>query len=46
MMILLWQDQSELFIAKQKTINSKIKEGKSGVKNGTILPSSEQVLEA
>ena len=46
MMILLFQDQGELLIAKQKNINSKIAEVKSGVKNGAILPSSEQVLEA
>ena len=46
MMILLWQDQRELLIAKQNTIHSKIKEVKTGVKNGAILPSSEQVLEA
>ena len=46
MMILLFQDQRELLVAKQNNINSKIKEVKSGVKNGAILPSSEQVLEA
>lgn len=46
MMILLWQDQRELLIDKQNTINSKVKEVQSGVKNGAILPSSEQVLEA
>jgi outer membrane protein TolC len=46
MMILLFQDQRELLEAKQNTINSKIKEVKSGVKNGAILPASEQVLEA
>ncbi|WP_339887904.1 TolC family protein [uncultured Flavobacterium sp.] len=46
MMILLFQDQRELLVAKQNTINSKIKEVKSGVKNGAILPASEQVLEA
>ncbi len=46
MMILLFQDQRALLIAKQNNINSKIAEVKSGVKNGAILPSSEQVLEA
>ena len=45
MMILLFQDQRELLVAKQNTINSKIKEVKSGVKNGAILPASGQVLE-
>lgn len=46
MMILLFQDQKELLVAKQNSLNSKIKEVKSGVKNGAILPASEQVLEA
>lgn len=46
MMILLFQDQRELLEAKQNTIHTKIKEVKSGVKNGAILPASEQVLEA
>lgn len=46
MMILLWQDQNELLSAKQNKIESKRKEVQSGVKNGAILPSSEQVLEA
>ena len=46
MMILLWQDQNELVISKQNTINSKIKEVTSGVKNGAVLLSSQQVLEA
>ena len=46
MMVLLFQDQRELLVAKQNTINSKIKEVTSGVKNGAILPASEQVLEA
>ncbi len=46
MMILLFQDQKELLLTKQKTIHSKIKEVKSGVKNGAILPASEQILEA
>ena len=46
MMILLWQDQRELLIDKQNTIKTKINEVQSGVKNGAILPSSEQVLEA
>ena len=46
MMILLWQEQSRLLISKKNTISEKIHEVKSGVKNGAILPSSEQVLEA
>lgn len=46
MMILLWQEQNRLLISKKNTISEKISEVKSGVKNGAILPSSEQVLEA
>ena len=46
MMILLWQEQSRLLISKKNSISEKISEVKSGVKNGAILPASEQVLEA
>lgn len=46
MMILLWQEQNRLLISKKNTISEKISEVKSGVKNGAILPASEQVLEA
>lgn len=45
-MILLWQEQNLLLTDKQNTIVSKIKEVKSGVKNGALLPASEQILEA
>ena len=46
MMILLWQEQNRLLISKKNSISEKISEVKSGVKNGAILPASEQVLEA
>ena len=46
MMILLFEEQSKLLVAKQNTINSRLKEVHSGVKNGAILPASGQVLEA
>ncbi len=44
--ILLSQDQRELLLAKQNTLNTKLKEVQSGVKNGAILLASAQVLEA
>ena len=44
--ILLLHEKKELLLAKKNVLVSKIKEVKSGVKFGAILPSSEQVLEA
>ena len=44
--ILLLQEKRALLNSKKELLNSKIKEVKSGVKFGTILPASEQVLEA
>ncbi len=46
MMILLWQEQNRLLLSKKNSILEKISEVKSGVRNGAILPASEQVLEA
>lgn len=46
MLILLSQDQRELLMAKQNTLNTKFKEVQSGVKNGAVLLASAQVLEA
>lgn len=46
MMILLWQDQNKLLLDKQNTLRSRIMEVQSGVKNGAILASGAQVLEA
>jgi len=42
----LWQEQNRLLISKKNSILEKISEVKSGVRNGAILPASEQVLEA
>ena len=44
--ILLLQERKDLLIAKQKQLESKIKEVKSGIQFGAILPASEKVLEA
>jgi outer membrane protein TolC len=44
--ILLAQERKLILISKQDQLGSKIKEVKSGVKFGLLLPASEQVLEA
>jgi outer membrane protein TolC len=44
--ILLLQERKDLLITKQKQLDSKIKEVKSGIEFGAILPTSEKVLEA
>jgi len=44
--ILLLQERKDLLIAKQKQLESKIQEVKSGIQFGAILPASEKVLEA
>ncbi len=44
--ILLAQERKLILTSKQEQLASKIKEVKSGVKFGVLLPSSEQVLEA
>lgn len=44
--ILLLQERKELLISKQDQLVSKIKEVKSGIQFGAILPASEKVLEA
>ena len=44
--VLLLQEKKALLYTKKELLTSKIKEVKSGVKFGAILPSSEQVLEA
>ena len=46
MTVLLLQEQNELLIAKKDLLTNKIKEVRSGVKNGMLLPSSEYVLQA
>ena len=44
--ILLLQEKKKLLLAKQKQLNEKLNEVKAGIKYGTILPSSDSVLEA
>jgi outer membrane protein TolC len=44
--ILLLQERKEVLILKQDQLISKIKEVKSGIQYGAILPASEKVLEA
>ncbi|MET0760650.1 MAG: TolC family protein, partial [Flavobacterium sp.] len=44
--VLLLQEQKAILFLKQEQLGSKIKEVKSGVKFGAILPASEKVLEA
>jgi outer membrane protein TolC len=44
--ILLLQERKNLLIAKQRQLESKIKEVKTGIEFGAILPASEKVLEA
>lgn len=44
--ILLLQEKNELLLAKQELLKSKINEVKTAVKYGSVLPASEQVLEA
>jgi outer membrane protein TolC len=44
--ILLLQERKDLLMTKQKQLESKIKEVKSGIQFGAILPASEKVLEA
>lgn len=42
----LLQERHTILISKQEQLDSKIKEVKSGIKYGAILPASEKVLEA
>jgi len=44
--ILLLQERKEILISKQDQLVAKIKEVKSGIQYGAILPASEKVLEA
>lgn len=43
--ILLYQEADALLKAKKNQVQSKLKEVRSGIKNGVILPSSDTVLE-
>jgi hypothetical protein len=42
----LLQERHAILMTKQEQLESKIKEVKSGIKFGAILPASEKVLEA
>lgn len=44
--VLVLQERESILISKQEQLFSKIKEVKSGVKFGAILPASEKILEA
>ncbi|MGB5387719.1 MAG: TolC family protein [Eudoraea sp.] len=44
--ILLLQENKALLEAKKEQLIAKLKEVQSGIKNGTVLPSSDKVLEA
>jgi len=44
--ILLSQEKNELLIEKEKLLNTKLKEVKSGIKNGILIPTSDKILEA
>lgn len=44
--ILLLQENSALLRAKREQLEAKLKEVQSGIRNGTLLPSSDKVLEA
>lgn len=44
--ILLLQEKKSILLSKQEQLVSKIKEVKTGIKFGAILPASEKVLEA
>lgn len=45
-LILLLQEQKDILISKQSLLYSRIKEVKTGIQFGAILPASEKVLEA
>lgn len=44
--ILLLQENRSLLEAKQEQLEAKLKEVRSGIRNGTVLPASDKVLEA
>jgi len=44
--ILLLQERKDILISKQEQLISKVKEVKTGIQYGAILPASEKVLEA
>jgi len=44
--ILLTQDKFDLLTSKQNQLKAKLKEVKSGIENGMVLPTSDKVIEA
>ena len=44
--ILLLQEKKDLLLAKQNQLMEKLNEVRAGIKYGSILPSSDSVLEA
>ena len=44
--ILLTQDKYDLLASKQEQLNAKLKEIKSGIKNGMVLPASDKIIQA
>jgi outer membrane protein TolC len=44
--ILLVQEKRDLLVEKEKQLNANLKEVRSGIKNGILLPTSDKVLEA
>jgi len=44
--ILLSQEKHELLVTKQTQLQAKLKEVKSGIANGVVIPTSDKVLEA
>lgn len=44
--VLLVQEKYLLLVAKQTLLQTKLKEVKSGIKNGMVLPSSDKVIQA
>ncbi|MEP0134118.1 MAG: TolC family protein [Eudoraea sp.] len=44
--ILLQQENRALLVAKREQLEAKLKEVQSGIRNGTLLPASDKVLEA
>ncbi len=44
--ILLTHEKNQLLEAKQKQLQAKLKEVKSGIENGVLIPASDKVLEA
>ncbi|SRX55143.1 TolC family protein [Aequorivita sp. CIP111184] len=44
--VLLFQEQEKLILSKMEQLDARLKEVKSGVKYGALLPASEQILKA